>query len=115
MGGGGGGSWSQQEIEGLKNKLEDLNENAAGIIQLASDTAPDMKVWGLVGMIPAAIYWKVAGEETLEHLKMMGESLRDNALRVDAAGKSYKATEDGLSAALRKIGDKLNDTGMPGY
>jgi hypothetical protein len=113
--GGNGAKFSQQEIEQLKQKLEKLNGNAAGILQLASDTSPDMKVWGLVGMIPAAIYWKVAGEDTLNHLKMMGESLQDNVLRVDAAGKTYKATEDGMAAALKKIEDSLNDTGMPGY
>jgi hypothetical protein len=115
MGGGGGAKFSKEELDKLKQKLDKLNGDAAWIMQLAATTAPDMKVWGLVGMIPAAIYWKVAGEETLDHLKMMGEALEDNVLRVDAAGKTYKATEDGLSAALQKIQDKLNDTGMPGY
>lgn len=111
----GGSKFSPDEINKLKGKLDNLNEDAAGILNLASDTAPDMKVWGLVGMIPAAIYWKVAGEDTLEHLKMMGEALKDNVLRVDAAGKTYKDAEDGMAAALSKIEGKLNDTGMPGY
>lgn len=115
MSGGDKGKFSAEEIAQLKAKLESLNENAAGIIELASDTAPDMKVWGLIGMIPAAIYWKVAGEDTMNHLKMMGDALQDNVLRVDAAGKTYKATEDGISAALKKIQDAINDTGMPGY
>ncbi|GAB3427481.1 hypothetical protein [Flindersiella endophytica] len=113
--GGEGAKFSKEELDKLKGKLDKLNGDAAGIMQLASTTAPDMKVWGLVGMIPAAIYWKVAGEEALEHLKMMGQALEDNVQRVDSAGKAYKATEDGLAAAMQKIQDKLNDTGMPGY
>jgi hypothetical protein len=110
-----GSKFSPKEIEELKKKLDNLNEDAAGIIQLAADTAPDMKVWGLVGMIPAAIYWKVAGQDTMEHLKMMGEGLKDNALRVDAAGKTYKAAEDGMAAALKRVEGVINDTPMPGY
>jgi hypothetical protein len=117
MGGGGGAEYSAAEIAKVKQKLEGLNKNAAGIMELASDTAPEMKVWGLVGLITGAalIYWKVAGEDTLEHLKQMGESLQDNVLRVDAAGKSYKATEDGISDALKQPEGALDDTGMPGF
>ncbi|MEQ7126374.1 hypothetical protein ABN034_17815 [Actinopolymorpha sp. B11F2] len=116
-GGGGGAEYSAAEIAKVKQKLEGLNKNAAGIMQLASDTAPEMKVWGLVGMITGAafLYWKVAGEDTLEHLKLMGESLQDNVLRVDAAGKTYSATEDGITQALTQLEGALDDTGMPGF
>jgi hypothetical protein len=112
---GGGAKYSPAEIAKVKQRLEGLNKNAANIMDLASQTAPELKVWGLVGMPAAFIYWKVAGEDTLKHLQMMGEALQDNVLRVDAAGKSYKATEDGIAAALKRLNSALDDTGMPGF
>ncbi|MGH3490565.1 MAG: hypothetical protein ACRDP8_21970 [Actinopolymorphaceae bacterium] len=113
--GGGGANYSAAEIAEVKQQLEKLNTNAGNILELASDTAPEWKVWGIVGMPAAIVYWKVAGEDTLEHLKTMGESLRDNVLRVDAAGKTYKANEDGITDALKQLEGALDDTGMPGY
>lgn len=111
MTGSGGAAFSPEEIDKVKQRLEKLNENAANIMKLAQDADPDWKVWGLVGAIPAAFYWKFAAEDFYEHMQLMGEGLQDKVLRVDAAGKAYKATEDGIAEALQKLKGTLENAG----
>ena len=107
---GNGAAWDPNDIDQVKQKLESLHKNAGEILKLAADADPEWYVWGLVGAIPAALYWKVAAEDVYEHLEMMGEALQSQVKLVEASGNNYKTTEENIAKALESIRGELDSS-----
>lgn len=104
---GGGFHTDPEEILTCRQRLAEIRERAADILDLAVDANPDWYIWGAVGAPFAALYWSYA-DDLYRHLEMMGEALEDRVVALDCTAQAYRQTDQEIATALQSIRDLLS-------
>lgn len=103
-----GAGYSPEAIMTCKSTLATIEERAQAILELAVDADPDWYTWGAIG-IPFAVWYGNTADDVYEHLGMIGECLKNKVDALDCASQNYQAVEEGISSAMRKIEELLDD------
>ena len=103
-----GASYRDSELEQATERLRGIQENAAGIIELAAKSDPGFETWGVLGTALFEPWAEAHLDDTYEHLRQMGECLTDHVGAMDANRQFYQVQEQELSEALDQLDDAID-------
>lgn len=110
MGGGGydHGRHQDEDFQRAKERLEEIQQNAAGIVDLAAESNPGSDTWGMLGMKLFAPDAEEHLRETYEHLQEMSECLIDHIGALDDSRNFYNVEEQELADSLDALDDAID-------
>lgn len=111
MGGGGydHGRHADEDFQRAKERLEEIQQNAAGIVDLAAESNPGSDTWGLLGMALFAPQVDEHLQATYGHLKEMSECLIDHIGALDDSRNFYNIEEQDLADSLDTLQDAIDN------